>query len=394
MPGYPPPVAAAVLRLSPREARRAAVAGQLLAAPAPLGVAEVIGRLGWLQIDPTAVVERTERLVLFSRIGAYDPAELDRLREAGELFEYRAFILPRASYAVHRPAMRRYPHGQGARSVYVRGWLAANRRFRSDVLRRLRTDGPLPTSAIEDRAQEPWRTGGWNDGKTVPMMLEALFARGDVTIVGRDGGERLWDLAERRLPVADRLPPGEVTRRLVEDQLRAFGIARAREFGNAFDGHREPQADAVIARLERAGRIRRVAIDGVAGTWFAHAEALEAPFVPRATVLSPFDRLIHDRRRARTLFGFDYKLEIYVPRDRREYGYYVLPVLAGDRLVGRIDPAFDREASTLRVHGVWLEPDAPDGAREAVGRAVDELAAWLGALRAVYEPAIGSMSSA
>ena len=122
-------------------------------------------------------------------------------------------------------------------------------------------------------------------------------------------------------------------------------------------------------------------IDGLRGTWYAHIDALEAPFRPRTTVLSPFDRLIHDRRRATQLFRFDYKLEIYVPPAKREYGYYVLPVLDGDRLVGRIDPLFDRADRTLLIKGRWIEPGAPAGSDEAVDRAIADLAAWLGAGR-------------
>ena len=377
-----------VLRLSLADARRAAVCGQLLASPGPLDVAQVIAHLGWLQIDPTAVVERTERLVLFSRIGGYDTAELDRLLAARELFEYRAFILPSADLALHRPAMRRYPQsvsGRGARAAYVTQWLAANRAFRNHLVRRLRQDGPLPTSAIEDRAKVPWTTGGWNDGKSVSMMLEVLWAQGVVTVAGRDARERLWDLAERVLPAAQKLTPAEVARRLIDRQLKAFGVARAPEFGQAFYG-RTPGFEEALRKLVAAGRVRPAVIDGVRGAWYAHAETLEAPYVPRTTVLSPFDRLIHDRRRASLLFGFDYKLEIYIPPAKRVHGYYVLPVLDGDRLVGRIDSAFDRGSSTLRVDGAWIEPGAPEGSDEAVLRAIDGLAAWLAASGVGYGP--------
>jgi len=375
-----PPAPSGVLRLSAAEARRAAVAGQLLADPGPRSIAEVIAQLGWLQIDPTAVVERTERLVLFSRLGAYDPAELDRLLAARELFEYRAFILPRSDYALHRPSMRRYLSGTRSRPVYIRGWLAENRAFRDYVLRRLREDGPLPTSAIEDRARTPWTTGGWNDGKSVPMMLESLHRIGRVMVVGRDGRERLWDVAERVVPVDDRLPDAEVARRLVDGQLRAFGVARARELGIAFDGP-SPGRDAALRRLTREGRIRQVAIDGMDGTWYAHPDALAAPYAPRVTVLSPFDRLIHDRARTTALFRFDYRLEIYVPKAKRVHGYYVLPVLDGDRLVGRIDPVFDRAAGVLHIQAAFLQPG---GAPDVVVRAATDLAAWLGAARVAY----------
>jgi uncharacterized protein YcaQ len=365
-----------VLRLSAAEARRAAVCGQLLAAPGPLGVAEVISHLGSLQIDPTAVVERTERIVLFSRIGGYDVGELDRLLAARELFEYRAFILPSADFALHRPTMERYPDTSRRRGAWVSDWLTENREFRDSIVQRLRDDGALPTSAFSDTARTPWTTGGWNDGKNVAMMLEMLWAQGIVTISARDGRERIWDLAERILPVTPTPPPAEVARRLVDRQLRAFGVARAGELTGSFEA-RPPGAAEALAELVELGAARPAVIEGLRGTWYAHADALDAPFAARATVLSPFDRLIHNRRRTQELFGFDYKLEIYIPPAKRQYGYYVLPVLHGDRLVGRIDSAFDRASQTLRVNGTWLEPGAPDGSAEAVARAVDDLAAWL-----------------
>ena len=369
-----------VMRLSADEARRVAVAGQLLAAAGPLGVADVVAHLGWLQIDPTAVVERTERLVLFSRLGAYDVAELDRLLAARELFEYRAFILPSADFALHRPTMQRYPDTTRRRGAYVSDWLVENGAFRDAILQRLQEDGALPTSAFADTAVSPWTTGGWNDGKNVAMMLEMLWAQGVVTISARDGRERIWDLAERILPITPTPPPDEVARRLVDRQLAAFGVARPGELTGIFEA-RPPGAAEALAELVEQGRAVPVVIDGLRGTWYAHIAALEAPFHPRTTVLSPFDRLIHDRRRATQLFRFDYKLEIYVPPARREYGYYVLPVLDGDRLVGRIDPLYDRADRTLLIKGRWIEPGAPAGSDEAIDRAIADLAAWLGAGR-------------
>jgi uncharacterized protein YcaQ len=210
------------------------------------------------------------------------------------------------------------------------------------------------------------------------MMLEMLWAQGVVTISARDGRERIWDLAERILPVTPTPPPDEVARGLVDRQLAAFGVARAGELTGIFEA-RPPGATEALSELVEQGRAVPVVIDGLRGTWYAHAHTLEAPFAPRTTVLSPFDRLIHNRRRAVELFRFDYKLEIYVPPAKRQYGYYVLPVLAGDRLVGRIDPQFDRTDGTLHVKGRWIEPGAPAGADQAVDRAIADLAAWLGA---------------
>jgi uncharacterized protein YcaQ len=142
-----------------------------------------------------------------------------------------------------------------------------------------------------------------------------------------------------------------------------------------------PSRDAAVRHLTRTGRAREVAIDGRTGTWLAHPGVLQEPFTPRTTVLSPFDRLVHDRTRTQLLFGFDYRLEIYVPKAKRRHGYYVLPVLEGDRLVGRIDPAYDRASGILHVHAAFLE----DGAEpDPVLRATADLAAWLGATCVAY----------
>jgi uncharacterized protein YcaQ len=154
--------------------------------------------MGGLQIDPTNAVARAEQLVLWSRLGPYDLAELERLRwDDRQLFEYRAYIVPTSEFAVHRESMRRYPRGDYARGRYIREWVKANAGFRRYILRELRRRGPLPSRGLEDRAEVPWRTGGWNDGKNLGRMLDILWFSGAIAVVGRDGNERLWDLAER-----------------------------------------------------------------------------------------------------------------------------------------------------------------------------------------------------
>ena len=369
--------------LSPRRARQAAVTAQLLSAPRPRSIAEIVAQLGSVQMDPTRAVARTEHLVFWSRLGRrFRVADLERaLWTDRSLFEYRAFILPTSELAVHRATMRRYPSTDATRHVYVRRYLRENRGFRRYVLDRLREEGPLPTRALEDRSAIGWRTGGWNDdGPNTGMMLEVLWAKGEVMIAGRDGQARLWDLAERRLPPdGTGLRPGEEARRLLEVQLRALGIARLRRFGWTFEGARPPGWERALARLERDGRAVHVRVDGIRGDWWAHAEVLDRAFRPRTALLSPFDRLIHDRARSEELFGFRFRLEIYVPKAKREYGYFVMPILHGDRVVGRFDPAFDREANVLRVREVFAEPDAPRAAWPAIRTQLDELARWLGA---------------
>lgn len=334
-------------------------------------------------MDPTKAVARTEHLVLFSRLGRrFRVADLERLLwDERSLFEFRAHIVPTSDYAIHREVMRRYPGGEGSRHAYVREWLHANRSFRRYVLRELRTRGPLRTRELEDRTLDGWRTGGWNDdGKFTGMMLEILWAKGEVMIVGRDGQQRIWDLAERRLPVDEaRLPAAQIARRLMERQLRARGVARRRDLGVGLSGDRIAGEQRAFVAMLRQGVVIPVRIEGVKGDWFVHAELLDRPFRGRTVLLSPFDDLIQDRARTEAMFGFQYRIEIYIPKAKRQFGYFVLPILHGDRLIGRVDPAFDRAARELRVNGVWAEPGASADSGTAVAAAIAELGAWLGA---------------
>ena len=256
----------------------------------------------------------------------------------------------------------------------------ANASFRRYVLRELRRRGPLRTRDLEDRTLEGWRTGGWNDdGRFTGMMLEVLWSRGEVMIVGRDGLQRLWDLAERRLPVREpALSQRAVARAIVDRQLRAWGVAKTQQFGWAFDG-RPPGWERALGELVREGIAIPAKVGDLKGQWYAHAEILERTFRPRTTLLSPFDDLVSDRDHTEQLFDFLFRLEIYVPKDKREFGYFVMPILHGDRLVGRIDPRFDRATGILHVNAVYAEHDAPPTAGRAVAKAIDELAAWLGA---------------
>ncbi len=226
----------------------------------------------------------------------------------------------------------------------------------------------------------PWRTGGWNDGKGVGRMLDILWFRGEIAIVGRVGNERSWDLASRRLPQDEpRWRPRDVARAVVEGGLRRKGVARRNEFGWMFDGV-PPSADDAFGSLVRDGVAVPVRVAGLAGDWWAHREILESEAgAPRTVLLSPFDRLVYDRERTAELFGFRYRLEMYVPQAKREYGYYVLPILHGTSLIGRVDATFDRKASVLRVDGVWAERGAPVDAGKDVSDSLSELATWIGA---------------
>lgn len=314
-------------KVSPEEARRIAVRAQLLDGSAS-GVLETVRRLGFLQIDPIATVATPQHLVLWSRLGSFDVTELERLLwDERKLFEWNAFIWPLESLPLIRALMRRN------RRANTHTWdrrrnefLRQNAGFRRYVLRELERRGPLLSRELEDRAAQRRGEHRWFGRRQVAQMLEALHRRGEVAIVGRRTGQRVWDLADRWYPETDLVPPREAERALAEQRFRALGV-----------------------RLEK-------------GEWHAHPEVSEEPVPDRVTVLSPFDRLVHDRDRAEALFGFRYRLEMYVPPAKREYGYYVLPILAGDRLVGRVEPRFHRETGELEVLGAWGDTSRLDEA--------------------------------
>jgi uncharacterized protein YcaQ len=286
------------------------------------GVLDAVRRLGFLQIDPIASVATPQHLVLWSRLGAFDVGELDRLLwQDRKLFEFGAFIRPIEDFPLILARMRRKRTGKYAWERRGTEFLRKNAAFRKHVLRELERRGPLMSRELVDSSVRTFDTGGWYGNRNVTVMLELLAGRAEVAIVGRRGGHRLWDLAERWYPDVDAPPLDEAERLLAEKRWRALGV--------------------------RLGRN---------GNWEVHPAAQDGRLSSRTTFLSPFDRLIHDRDRIEALWGFRYRLEMYVPKAKREYGYYVLPILRGDKLVGRIEPVFDRKARVLRVNGVWWEP--------------------------------------
>ena len=323
------------------QARRIAIRAQALDGSAD-AVLETVRRLGRLQIDPISSVAPPQYLVLWSRLGAYDAAELDRLLwEEKQLFEWGAFIWPIEDFPLLLARMRRKRTGKYAWERRGAEFLRKNAGFRRYVLRELERRGPLLSRELVDTSVRTWQSHGWYGTRNVGVMLELLEGRGQVAIVGRRGGHRLWDLAERWYPDVDPPPLAEAECLLEEKRWRALGVRQGRN-----------------------------------GGWEIHPDAEDGRVPQRTTFLSPFDRLVYDRDRTEALFGFRYRLEMYVPRAKREYGYYVLPILRGDRLVGRIEPVFDRKAGVLRVNGVWWE----DGVEPVpVDRPLRDLARFLGA---------------
>jgi hypothetical protein len=326
--------------VSLEEARRIAVRAQLLDGSAR-GVLETVRHLGFLQLDPIATVAPPQHLVLWSRLGRFDTAELDRLlwRER-KLFEWNAFVWPIEDLPLIRAQMRKHARGKLTWQLRMKEWLKTNAAFRRYVLRELEGGGPLLSRELEDRSIDARERHRWYGSRRVTIMLELLHLRGIVAVAGRENGQRLWELGERWYPETETVPLRQADRILADKRFRSLGV-----------------------RLEK-------------GEWRAHPDATDGPVPDRVTLLSPFDRLVHDRDRAEALFDFHYRLEMFVPAAKREYGYYVLPILVGDRLVGRVEPRFDRKTGTLEVLGAW-------GDTSRLDEALESLAAFLGAAKIV-----------
>ncbi|MPV35839.1 DNA glycosylase AlkZ-like family protein [Georgenia subflava] len=353
----------AVHTLDQDEARRIAVRAQLLDAQRPPDLLTVANRLTFLQLDPTAAVAPSADLVAWTRLGGgYDPAQLQQALDRDRtLFEYRATARPTADLHLYVADMQRAPRYQQTRE-----WLQANESFRDDVLARLRDSGPLLSRDIPDTSAVPWPSTGWSNDRNVTQMLEILGGRGVVAVAGRQGRQRVWDLAERVYP-ADVVatPLDEALKERDRRRLKALGIARAATTAQSV----EP------ADVGEAGE--PAVVDGVKGEWRVDPEALDAPFTGRTALLSPFDRLVHDRNRAQDLFDFEYYLEMYKPRDKRRWGYFALPVLHHDRLVGKLDATADRKKRTLTVHAVHQDVRFTRAMTHDVDGEIEALATWL-----------------
>jgi len=402
--------------LSPTTARRLAITRQRLAGARPpanaAGMLEVVRDLSCLQLDPISAVARSHQIVLWSRLGKYDLADLDRLLwQDHSLFEYWAHvasIVLTEDYPIHNLLMRTYatgvPRSPGDRKFHA--WLGANRDLRRRILAEIRRNGPLPSRYFEDKSGADWHSTGWTSGRNVSQMLDYLWTKGQIMVAGRSGIQKLWDVTERCLPdqtPRDKLSEREVVYRAAQKSLRALGVARPRHIAQHYIRGRYPDLNSVLDDLEAVGRVERVEIRdhgprseaerGWPGPWYLHADDVPlldrleiGDWEPRTTLLSPFDNLICDRLRAEQLFDFKFRMEIYVPQAKRQYGYYVLPILHGDRLIGRIDPKMDRENGWLIINAVYAEPDAPmtRTAARSVAGAIEDLGAFLGAKDIVF----------
>lgn len=373
--------------------RRLNIVRQHLHAATRPPLLELVRDLGCLQLDPISTVERSHLLVLWSRLGHYDPAALDVLLwQERTLFEYwahAASIVLTEEYPVHAWHMaraerdddwQRYANGNDLRPLF-------------DLVREhLRVHGGSLSREIDDAHISERFESVWWSGRYVPRVLETLWTQGEVMVVGREGKQRRWGLAESHLPSwtpRETWSDEQITRFAAQKAIRALGAATPKQIRAHYTRGRYPQLEAVLAALVAEGTLVPVQVqdphsEPLRGDWLMHsadvplAEALARgeAWHPRTTLLSPFDNLICDRERTEALFDFYFRIEIYVPAEKREYGYYVLPILHGDALIGRVSPRYERKTRTLHIENVYAEPSAPRNA--ATQRAIEDNIADLG----------------
>jgi uncharacterized protein YcaQ len=353
-------------RLSRDEARRIAIRAQLLDAHRPHDLLTVVDRLTMLQLDPTAAVAPSADLVSWTRLGnAYQPSHLQQALEKDRtLFEHRGQpVVTEPALALIRPMSNLGLYLADMAAAWSVGWprrlewLQANDGFRNRVLDLLRESGPLASRDIPDTAEMPWESSGWTNDRNVTQLLEFLAIRGEVAVTGRRGRHRLWDLADRVYPVGMAIVPADDAHKIRDEKwLRSLGVARPQMVG-----------DAGIP----------VEVEGTTGPWRVDPEATADGFEGRTALLSPFDRLIHDRNRAVDLFDFEYTLEMYKPQAKRRWGYFALPVLHLDRMVGKVDATVDRKASQLNVNAVHHDVTFTRAMTAAVRAELRALATWL-----------------
>jgi uncharacterized protein YcaQ len=356
--------------LTRTQARRIAVRAQLLDLPRPTDALEVVRHLGFLQVDLTEVVAPNADLVLWSRLGPAHPRRgLDELVGDGALIELQAMLRPAEDIALFQADMASWP-GRPPRRPWmddVADWVEANDGCRRDILAVLRAEGPTPARELPDTCEVPWQSSGWTNNKNVMKLLECMEARGEVAVASRAGRERAWDLAERIHPGDATVPAEEAHRTLAERRLKALGIARPR----ALEAYHEPFAVRDVGEPAR--------VEGVRGLWRVDPDLLDDDFTGRTAILSPLDRLVFDRKRMSELFEFEYQLEMYKPAASRRWGYWAMPVLYGDRLVGKVDATLDADAGVLVVDAVHRDHDWTAAMRRAVDDELDSLGSWLGA---------------
>jgi len=357
-------------QLSRADARRVAVRAQLLTAERPADLLDLVAHLTLLQYEPTSAVAPSAHVVAWSRLGpSYAREDLETALDEQRLLELDMMIRPAEDLVLYRAEMAEWP-GRGELRPWqheVAEWVDDNNACRLDILDLLRSDGPLPTRDLPDTCVRPWRSTGWTNNKNVQRMLDFLMRRGEVAVAAREGGERLWDLAERVYPDEPPLPLEQALTERARRRLAALGVARAKST-------KAPSEPNDVGPVGEAA-----VVEGLRGQWRVDPGVLDAgPVEGRVAVLSPLDRLVFDRKRMAEIFEFDYQLEMYKPAAARRWGYWAMPILVGDRLVGKLDATADRDAGELIVNALHEDEPFDRATRSAVLDEIDSLATWLG----------------
>lgn len=404
------------LSTSLQGARRLVLIKQHLAGKAPArgsakDLVDVVRDLAFVQWDPISIVCPSHLISFWSRVGDFRLSDLeDLLWKEKTLFLTStpiAVIAPTEDYPLHHSLMKRYPDSLsdswGAQRERARKFLAAHKALRKAVLSELRK-GPRQLTQFGGYVRTGKSADGWTPGSEVSQMLSYLQLMGDAMIVGHEGNQNLWGLSEDFLPDwvdTTELSEHEFERRAAEKAIRALGTASPREIHYYFVRGRYRHLSKTLTELREESVIQRVRIPDLGGRdeRYVHEEdvaVLEAVatdgWQPRVSLLAPFDNLICGRDRTSRLFGFEYVHEQFVPKEKRKFGTYVLPILWGDRIIGRMDPQMDRNTNTLRVNSVHAEPDAPADREvaSAIGETIARFAAFLGAGSVEYKSPVPS----
>ena len=407
----------APLQVSQESVRRLAVTKQHLAGKLPsratsATLLNIVRDLAYVQWDPVPIVAPSHVISFWSRVGRYRLSDLEDL-----LWKDRRLLLhwiPIASivrtddYPIFASLNHRYPGSMsrswGRQRDEAKRFLARHADLRRTLLKSLK-GGPLRANQLPDHAQTKRADSDWNPSSDVALLLYHLMMRGEVMVVGHEGAQNLWGLTDRFLPRGtDRTVWSEerLEREAAQRALRALGTASPREIHLYFPRGRYQHLPATLEALEKESVIHRVTVEGLGprDVRYIHAEDLplleslgSSAWRPRMSLLPPFDNMLSDPGRASRLFNFEYVREQFLPAAKRRFGTYVLPILWGDRFIGRIDPQMDRESGTLRIHSVHAEADAPADAAVAdeVAASISGLAAFLGARRVTYTSRVPPM---
>ncbi|TXN29350.1 DNA glycosylase AlkZ-like family protein [Lacisediminihabitans profunda] len=348
-------------RVTRQQARQIAVRAALLSAERPDDLLGMVHDLAMLRVELTTTVAPAADHVCWSRLGSsYRAVDTERALSQGLLFERGWMLRPMSDLGLFLAGMRTWADRSG-----TRGWIEANEDFARSILDRIADEGPKTSRDLPDEAVAPWPSTGWTNNRNVTQMLECLHMTGRLAVVGRVGRLRIWDLAERVFPEAPEVPADEARRIRSERLLAACGIMR----------------DSIAVSPTELHGVASVGepaiIEGVPGKWRVDPAQLDRRFEGRTALLSPFDRLMTDQQRVVRLFDFDYALEMYKPAESRIWGQFALPILHGDRLIGKVDARSDRDSGTFVVHRVHEDEPFDRATRAAVDAEIEALASWL-----------------